>query len=90
MRKGRGMNNTKWRAAMFGEQNGLCHYCRTPMRNDWKNVTDHKNRMTGRPPDNMATIEHMRSRNGACHRVVAACFNCNETRGRVLGRMLEA
>lgn len=77
------------RAELFGEQNGVCHWCECSM------VLLARYPVDGRLPANACTIDHLRDRDNPRRReqpqgeprLVAACFECNQERDKARQRV---
>lgn len=73
------------RAKLFKNQGGKCHWCQCDM------LFIHTGPHDGRLPKNMCTIDHLRDRfhperrapAKGDQRLVAACWQCNNDRGKV-------
>lgn len=69
-------------ARLFKEQNGLCHWCKKPMRKPGSFDGSQGIRF----PDDICTMDHLverfngRKKGDKCE-TVAACFRCNHERG---------
>lgn len=78
------------RAALWKEQDGLCHWCKCQMIH-WNDRTNDPGKRTPEARLRWATIDHLRSRHNPHRndgnpnfeqRWVLACWKCNNDRGR--------
>jgi 5-methylcytosine-specific restriction endonuclease McrA len=81
---GEGPYKHQWRAYLFDQQSGLCHYCREPM-----SLT--ARRKNGSPARNFATFEHLKRREDGgktnSENVVLVHRACNAKANTVAQRM---
>lgn len=91
MRTGRRDWTQRRRAALYGDQNGLCYWCEEPMVLPFRYPKD------GRIGANICTIDHLRDRDNPTRRqqvqpgeqrLVAACMRCNSQRDRARQKLI--
>jgi len=77
-----------FRAQLFHEQGGLCHWCRCPMELI-QPIPDKQN------IGNIATFEHLKDRlspggrQGSAGTIVCACSDCNNSRNRAREKLVQ-
>ena len=77
-----------FRARLFHEQNGLCHWCQCPMELV-RSTPDNQN------VGNIATFEHLKDRlspggrQSSADTIVAACSDCNNARNREREKLVQ-
>jgi hypothetical protein len=77
-----------FRARLFHEQNGLCHWCQCPMELV-QPIPDNQN------VGNIATFEHLKDRlspggrQGSAGTIVCACSDCNNARNKAREKLVQ-